>query len=476
MMLWTTRSNSSPLQPSRTPAIRRRITDDPNILHRPPPRRPRAARKFGARARRQRGDLTDRTTHLVATKIHPRSAKLACALKLGLPIVLPQWVHASGAAGEPLPLGPHHVPPALSASCSPSTATTASPRRTRAAAGLVQSAGGRFSVAIDETVTHVLAHEVGRAEDPLARASAGAVLVRPEWLRESVRLGRLQDEGRYAVPHAQPPPRLLAADSTRVAETPAPAPLGDATSLTVNHRGQPMPAPPPKKARFASVAPAVIRDGVGAGASGVVRAPLALLRAAALIGKLPLKEDLSVQSAGPHRRRDVRHRRADGHGAEDDVGDEVYTLKELLFALQNAHLEHSAYFLACVTQRIKPVLLLDKRKLLQVIAPADGAGVSTSAAARLAAGPLAPATAAALGPASATMQAAASAASATVQAVAAAHDRAQQEKIRELQAACCAHAATVDELAGQLATERFRAGAAADQVLDVLAAVAVDWE
>ena len=60
------------------------------------------------------GDLTDRTTHLVATKIHPRSAKLACALKLGLPIVLPQWVHASGTAGEPLPLGPHHVPPALS--------------------------------------------------------------------------------------------------------------------------------------------------------------------------------------------------------------------------------------------------------------------------------------------------------------------------------------------------------------------------
>ena len=44
------------------------------------------------------GDLTDRTTHLVATKIHPRSAKLACALKLGLPIVLPQWVHASGTA------------------------------------------------------------------------------------------------------------------------------------------------------------------------------------------------------------------------------------------------------------------------------------------------------------------------------------------------------------------------------------------
>ena len=111
-----------------------------------------------------------------------------------------------------------------------------------------------------------------------------------------------------------------------------------------------------------------------------------------------------------------------------------------------------------------------------MIAPADNAGVATSAAARLAAGPLAPATAAALGPASATMQAAASAASATVQAGAAAHDRAQQEKIRELQAACCAHAATGDELAGQLATERFRAGAAADQVLDVLAAVAVDWE
>ena len=65
------------------------------------------------------------------------------------------------------------------------------------------------------------------------------------------------------------------------------------------------------------------------------------------------------------------------------------------------------------------------------------------------------------------MQAAASAASATVQAVAAAHDRAQQEKIRELQAACCAHAATVDELAGQLAREREAAGAAADQVLDV---------
>ena len=73
------------------------------------------------------GDLTDRTTHLVATKIHPRSAKLACALKLGLPIVLPQWVHASGTAGEPLPLGPHHVPPALSGVVLAAAAAAAAP-------------------------------------------------------------------------------------------------------------------------------------------------------------------------------------------------------------------------------------------------------------------------------------------------------------------------------------------------------------
>ena len=82
-------------------------------------------------------------------------------------------------------------------------------------------------------------------------------------------------------------------------------------------------------------------------------APLTLLRAAALVGKLPLKEDLSVQPA-------VRIGDATAADAPTDMvrkttsGDEVYSLKELLFALQNAHLEHSAYFLACVTQRISP--------------------------------------------------------------------------------------------------------------------------
>lgn len=55
------------------------------------------------------GDLTDRTTHLIA-KPGQQSEKLKVARGLGLPIVLPAWLHDSAAAGTKLlPLVPKYV-------------------------------------------------------------------------------------------------------------------------------------------------------------------------------------------------------------------------------------------------------------------------------------------------------------------------------------------------------------------------------
>lgn len=59
------------------------------------------------------GDLTDKTTHLIIAKpAGHESEKLKVAKSLGLPIVLPSWVHDSVAAGQTLlPLLPKYVLP-----------------------------------------------------------------------------------------------------------------------------------------------------------------------------------------------------------------------------------------------------------------------------------------------------------------------------------------------------------------------------
>ena len=46
------------------------------------------------------GDLTDRTTHLVAKDGANSTEKIRCARKLHLPIVSPRWVIDSAAAGR----------------------------------------------------------------------------------------------------------------------------------------------------------------------------------------------------------------------------------------------------------------------------------------------------------------------------------------------------------------------------------------
>ena len=57
------------------------------------------------------GNLTDRTTHLVATRVHSASEKIKAAHRLGLPIVLPRWVLDGAEAGRLGPLHGEHLAP-----------------------------------------------------------------------------------------------------------------------------------------------------------------------------------------------------------------------------------------------------------------------------------------------------------------------------------------------------------------------------
>ena len=45
-------------------------------------------------------DLTDQTTHLVARSLSPWTAKMSCAARLDLPIVMPAWLEDSAARGR----------------------------------------------------------------------------------------------------------------------------------------------------------------------------------------------------------------------------------------------------------------------------------------------------------------------------------------------------------------------------------------
>lgn len=57
------------------------------------------------------GDLTSETTHLIAVNRSASSAKLACAITRGLPVVLPSWISDSASAGSLLPLSAAYMVP-----------------------------------------------------------------------------------------------------------------------------------------------------------------------------------------------------------------------------------------------------------------------------------------------------------------------------------------------------------------------------
>ena len=100
-------------------------------------------------------DLTDQTTHLVATCVSPRSAKLACALRLGLPVVLPQWVHDCAHAGRVVALRELHMLPPLAGvklQCGGAAISASDHDAIRAA---VEGAGG-LCAAPGEACTHLM--------------------------------------------------------------------------------------------------------------------------------------------------------------------------------------------------------------------------------------------------------------------------------------------------------------------------------
>ena len=93
-------------------------------------------------------DLTDQTTHLVAESVTPRSRKLACARRLGLPVVRPSWIHDSAARGALLPLAEGLLSPLAGVVlCVSGISFRADEREWVEAA--VENAGGRFSRVLD---------------------------------------------------------------------------------------------------------------------------------------------------------------------------------------------------------------------------------------------------------------------------------------------------------------------------------------
>ena len=139
-----------------------------------------------------------------------------------------------------------------------------------------------------------------------------------------------------------------------------------------------------------------------------VREPLPLLREAAVRGEISLEAqpltEASVVLCGEAHSLDSPTGFLRQHALTGSSAGRAYTLRELIFGLRCASLSHADYFLACVTHRVEPVLLTDKKLLVATVLPstsgarpaalagADGAG----AAARLLEGPLRSETAAAL--------------------------------------------------------------------------------
>ena len=114
-------------------------------------------------------DLTDQTTHLVAESVTPRSRKLACARRLGLPVVRPSWIHDSAARGALLPLAEGLLSPLAGVVlCVSGISFRADEREWVEAA--VENAGGRFSRVLDASTTHHMTsggHDGGAKDEAL---------------------------------------------------------------------------------------------------------------------------------------------------------------------------------------------------------------------------------------------------------------------------------------------------------------------
>ena len=132
-------------------------------------------------------DLTDQTTHLVAEGVTPRSRKLACARRLGLPVVRPSWIHDSAARGALLPLAEGLLPPLAGVVLCVSGISFRSDERESVEAA-VENAGGRFSRVLDASTTHLMTsggQDGGAKDEALLALSAAEQLpvlrVTPMW-------------------------------------------------------------------------------------------------------------------------------------------------------------------------------------------------------------------------------------------------------------------------------------------------------
>ena len=132
-------------------------------------------------------DLTDQTTHLVAESVTPRSRKLACARRLGLPVVRASWIHDSAARGALLPLAEGLLPPLAGVVLCVSGISFHSDER-KSIEAAVENAGGRFSRVLDASTTHLLTsggQDGGAKDEALLALSAAEQLpvlrVTPMW-------------------------------------------------------------------------------------------------------------------------------------------------------------------------------------------------------------------------------------------------------------------------------------------------------
>ena len=258
------------------------------------------------------GDLTDRTTHLVAVRSAPASEKLRCARGLGLPIVLPGWlIDAARDGSAPLPLTQAYLLPALAGVnlCVSGAAYSAADREEVRHA--VEAAGGTYSAQLDGTCTHIVVsdepghkYHAALAEDLMVAPSA--TVVSSAWLREALRSSVPPDEADYGVdtlpterrssaqPFADSTGSMLnTADPSFLLPTtkgavPPPAPTASAAQATPPP-AQPRALPPvPPSAPPPAPPPAPERREAPSRVAGLIEEPLELLRRVAQSGQLSL--------------------------------------------------------------------------------------------------------------------------------------------------------------------------------------------
>ena len=263
------------------------------------------------------GDLTDRTTHLLAKPGAGPSDKMRVAQRLGLPIVSPAWVIDATAGGGSQTLAP-----------------------------------------LDIDSEYLLAHSAA-TPPPLPPATDGDMRARASWPLSATSLSSANSvrelsagaAGKYTPPLA---PQLARSPATPVC-TYVPDPFR--LLRTARERGE---------LSFEPTVPAKGRAVTLDGCAYALDAPTAFHRKHA---GAPIRRDaagdLPLGGLGTT---------AQPLGCGGASG-RPYTLGQLLFALRCVTLSHSEYFLRCVTHDIEPVLLLDKRALIgAVLPPAAGGG------------------------------------------------------------------------------------------------------